>query len=226
MSVADNYARVVERIERAAHRVGRDPSDIQVVAVSKTVPAEVVMEALAAGITDLGENRAQELKQKAAVIGDRAVWHFVGPLQTNKVRHVVGVARLIHSVDRLGLAEALARRARSLGIRQDVLIEVNIAGERTKHGLDPGATPAAAERIAGLQGVVVRGLMTMPPLARTAEESRPFFKEVAALRDELVERLPGVTELSMGMTADFEVAVEEGATIVRIGEAIFGPRPG
>lgn len=224
MDVADNYARVLERIERAARRVGRAPSEVRVVAVSKTVPADVILLAVDAGVTDLGENRAQELKQKAAVIGDRAVWHFVGPLQTNKVRHVVGVARLIHSVDRLGLAEAVARRARSLGVHQDVLIEVNISGEDTKHGLEPGTALPVAERVAELGGIAVRGLMTMPPITRDAEESRPYFKELASLRDRLVERLPEATELSMGMTADFEVAVEEGASIVRIGQAIFGPR--
>jgi pyridoxal phosphate enzyme (YggS family) len=224
MSVAGSYPRVLERIERAALRVGRAREDVRVVAVTKTFPADVVLEALDAGIRDIGENRAQELRDKATVVGDRAVWHFVGQLQTNKVRHVVGIARLIHSIDRYGLAEAVARRARAIGVDQEVLIEVNIAGERTKHGVEPAGAVALAEEVAALEGVAVKGLMAIPPAGRDPEGSRGYFKELAVLRDRLVARLPEAFELSMGMTSDFEVAVEEGATIVRIGEALFGRR--
>jgi pyridoxal phosphate enzyme (YggS family) len=224
MSIAERYPRVLERLERAAHRAGRAPSDVRLVAVTKTFPVDVVIEALDAGIREIGENRAQELREKATVVGDRAVWHFVGPLQTNKVRHVVGTARLIHSIDRFGLAEAIARRARSVGVRQEVLIEVNIAGERTKHGVDPAGVLTLAEEVAALEGVAVKGLMAIPPAASDPEDSRAHFKELAGLHEALMGRLPDADELSMGMTADFEIAIEEGATIVRIGEALFGQR--
>lgn len=222
MSVAARLQRVQERIAAAAARAGRDPAGVTLVAVSKTFPPSLIAEAVAAGVTDLGENRAQELKQKHAVLGGIARWHFVGNLQTNKVRHVVGIAALVHSVDRYGLAEAIARRARSLGVVQDVLIEVNVTGEPTKHGVEPPRLAALAEALRGLPGIAVRGLMTMAPLSPDPEDARPVFKELARLRDELPGE--GPFELSMGMSGDFEVAVEEGATLVRIGEAIFGPR--
>lgn len=212
------------RIDAAAHRAGRDPSGVTLVAVSKTVGTDALLEAITAGVTDLGENRAQELKKKVAVIGDRARWHFVGHLQTNKVRHVVGAVRLVHSVDRYGLAEAIARRARSLGVVQDALVEVNIAGEESKHGASPTDAIALAEEIDALDGIRIRGLMAMPPATPDPDASRPFFRRVARLRRELLRHVNDADELSMGMSGDFEVAVEEGATLVRVGEAIFGPR--
>jgi PLP dependent protein len=222
--VAANYARVLERIASSAHRAGRSPDEVTLVAISKTFSADVVLRAIAAGVTDLGENRAQELREKATIIGDRARWHFVGHLQTNKVRQVVGTALLIHSVDRFGLAEAVARRARSLGITQDVLVEVNVSGESTKQGVDPARAVALAREIDALQGLSVKGLMTMAPLAQDAEESRSYFEDLAALGLLVRKSLPAAVELSMGMTRDFEVAIEAGATLVRVGEAVFGPR--
>jgi pyridoxal phosphate enzyme (YggS family) len=230
-TVADRFAAVADRVERAALEAGRDPSEVTVVAVSKTFGADAVAQALAAGVTDFGENRAQELRAKAMAVeaasaaeGPRGPrWHFIGHLQTNKVRHVVGV-ELIHSVDRVGVAEAIARRASDKGITQDVLIEVNVAGEASKQGIDPDLLPGLVEEVSSLQGVGLRGLMTMPPLPRQPEDSRPYYKELAALRDALAERVPGATWLSMGMTRDFEVAISEGATHVRVGEAIFGER--
>ncbi|HYP24608.1 MAG TPA: YggS family pyridoxal phosphate-dependent enzyme, partial [Actinomycetota bacterium] len=155
---------------------------------------------------------------------DRVRWHFVGPLQSNKVRNVVGVAELVHSVDRYGLGEAIARRARSRGIVQDVLVEVNTGGEATKHGVEPAGAVRLAEEVAALDGIAVRGLMTIPPRTDDPDGARPYFRDLVALRDLLAESVPGATELSMGMSADFEQAIEEGATIVRVGEAIFGPR--
>lgn len=220
MSLSDRYARVLGRVAEAAQRAGRAPGDVTLVAVSKTWPADVLKDAAGAGVEVFGENRAQELKEKFAVLGDRVRWHFVGPLQSNKVRHVVGVAELVHSVDRYGLAEAIARRARSLGIVQNVLIEVNTGGETTKHGIEPAGALRLAEEVAALDGVAVKGLMTIPPRG----DARPYFRDLAALRDLVAESVPGATELSMGMSADFEQAIEEGATIVRVGEAIFGPR--
>lgn len=224
MTIADNIRAVLDRIEAAALRARRSPDEITLVAVAKTFPADVVLAAIAAGITDIGENRAQELKEKVAVLGDRARWHFVGHLQTNKVRNVIGRTHLVHSVDRFGVAEAISRRALSLGTEQAILIEVNVGGETSKHGVEPPRAVALAEEVDRLDGVAVMGLMTIPPATTDPDGSRVYFKDLSALRDELVTRIPAATELSMGMTRDFEVAVEEGATIVRVGEAIFGPR--
>ncbi|MGH2700966.1 MAG: YggS family pyridoxal phosphate-dependent enzyme, partial [Actinomycetota bacterium] len=211
-------------IEAAALRSGRGPSAVTLVAVSKTWPADVALEAIRAGVTDLGENRAQEFKEKVALLEGKARWHFIGHLQTNKVRQVVGACELIHSVDRRALAEAIDRRASTRGLVQDVLIEVNVAGDPNKHGIEPGKTVALAAEVDALAGLRVRGLMTMPPYPEDPEESRPYYKELAALSEQLLEELPQAAELSMGMSRDFEIAVEEGATLVRIGTAIFGPR--
>ena len=224
MTIAERLAEVTGRIAAACERAGRDPSEVKLVSVAKTFTADRVREALAAGAVAIGENRAQELKEKAATLGGDIEWHFVGHLQTNKVRQVVGVASLIHSVDRYGLAEAIARRARSLDLIQDVLIEVNIAGEAAKGGVDPGKAAAFVAEAAALDGLRVTGLMTMAPFADDPEASRPFFRDLAGIGVAVRAELPGATALSMGMTRDFEVAIEEGATLVRVGEAIFGPR--
>lgn len=220
-----NFDEVRRRVEEAARRAGRDPKTVEVVAVSKTFPADVLLAALEAGITLLGESRAQELKDKYTLVGDRAQWHFVGHLQTNKVRHVVGAARLIHSVDRYGVAEAIARRGESMGIEQQVLVEVNVAREAAKHGVDPAQAIALAAEIDSLGGIAVRGLMAMAPLTPDPAGARPYFEELRELGEALRRDLPEAQHLSMGMTRDFEIAVEEGATLVRVGEAIFGPRP-
>ena len=227
VSEADLAARlsaVESRIEEAARRSGRSAEDVSLVAVSKTQPVDVIARAIDAGVTDLGENRAQELKQKVAVLGDRPRWHFIGHLQTNKVRSVVGSVVLVHSVDRFGLAEAIARRASMLGVVQDLLIEVNVSGEISKQGVEPPRTVALAEQIAALEAVRVVGLMTMAPFSDDPESSRPHFSALRDLGSTLRSSLPEAVELSMGMTRDYEVAVEEGATLVRIGEAIFGAR--
>jgi len=226
VNISERVSNVRGRIDTAARRAGRDPADVTLVAVSKTFPVASILEAHAAGVVDFGENRAQEFKEKAAVVGRRQglMWHFIGHLQTNKVRHVTGAAALIHSVDRIGLANAISRRAQVLGIRQDVLIEVNLAGEANKTGVDPARAAALAEEVAGLPGVRVRGVMTIPPYPREPEDSRPFFQELIDLRAQVSSRVPGAVHASMGMTRDFQVAIEEGATIVRVGEAIFGRR--
>jgi pyridoxal phosphate enzyme (YggS family) len=216
------YDEVVERAAEAARRggVGRPT----IVAVSKTFPADVILRAAEQGVTEIGESRAQELKEKHAVVGDSVRWHFIGHLQTNKVRHVVGVAKLIHSLDRFGLAEAIARRATSLGIVQRVLIEVNIGRDPNKHGVDPAQAIGLATEVAGLDGIEVGGVMAMAPFLEDPQDTRPYFAELRSLSEQLVRRLPEALAISMGMTRDFEVAVEEGATVVRVGEAIFGPR--
>lgn len=218
------WAEVVRRVERAAARAGRSAAEVRVVAVSKSVSADVVAGALDAGIVDLGENRAQELRDKASVLGDRPRWHFVGHLQTNKVRLVAGIATLVHSVDRYGLGEALARRARALGGVQEVLVQVNVGREPVKQGVEPERARALAAALAELDGLAVGGVMTIPPLTATPAEARPFFRALAEVGADVAAAVPGATHLSMGMSRDFEVAVEEGATLVRVGEAIFGPR--
>ena len=224
MTFRTNLAAVNERIARAAARARRDRSDVLLVAVSKTVSVERLAEALDAGVANLGENRAQELRTKAEALGERVRWHFVGHLQTNKVRHVVGVATLVHAVDRLAVAEAIGRRAEHLGVTQEILVEVNVARDPSKHGVPPEGAVELVEAASALSGVAVRGLMTMPPWPEDPEQSRPHYRRLADLRNTVAALVPGATELSMGMTRDFEVAVEEGATIVRIGEALFGPR--
>jgi pyridoxal phosphate enzyme (YggS family) len=204
--------------------VGRSPADVTLVAVSKTFPIDVIQNAIECGATDLGENRAQEFREKVAALGDAARWHFVGPLQTNKVRIVVGAAQLIHSVDRLQLAEAISRRAAALDLVQEVLLEVNITGEAAKHGAEPADALELAGAVHRLGNLTVSGLMTMAPFSDDPETSRPYFRQLAQLRDEVATVVPGATGLSMGMSRDFEVGIEEGATLVRVGEAIFGSR--
>lgn len=224
-SLADGLSEVRGRISAAAARCGRDPGEVTLVAVSKTRPVGEIEEALRLEALDLGENRAQELAHKAAVLASFPVrWHFVGHLQSNKVRQVVGTASLVHSVDRYGLAEAISKRARAIGITQDVLIEVNVSGEMTKQGVEPAHCLSLATAVSELNGVNVKGFMTMAPMSEEPEDSRPFFAELQELSGRLTLELPTATDLSMGMSRDFEVAIEVGATIVRVGEAIFGPR--
>jgi PLP dependent protein len=224
VNISERVGDVRTRIAAAARRAGRAPGDIVLIAVSKSFPADVCKTALDAGVTDLGENRAGEFRDKIALVDGRARWHFVGNLQTNKARMVVGAADLVHSVDRMELATALGRRAEALGITQDVLIEVNVAGEKSKHGVAPEAAIEFATGVEKFGALNVRGLMTMPPYPLDPEDSRPLYKELAALSNSVREKVPGAREISMGMTRDFEVAVEEGATMVRVGEAVFGPR--
>ena len=221
VDIAANLARVRERIARAAERAGRRPEDVLLVGVSKTVEVERIRAAVAAGLPALGENRVQEAREKIAALGRPVPWHLVGHLQTNKVRDALPLFDLIHSLDRLELARELDRRARQRGQAVRTLLQVNVAGEATKGGFAPDQVDAALEALAGLDGVRVEGLMTIPPPAERAEDARRWFRALAALGKRL-----GLPHLSMGMSADFEVAIEEGATIVRVGTAIFGPRPG
>jgi hypothetical protein len=216
-----NLERVRERMARAAERAGRRVEDVLLVGVSKTVDVERIRRALAAGLPALGENRVQEARQKIALLGRPVPWHLVGHLQTNKVREALELFDLIHSLDRLELARACDRRAAQRGRAVDVLVQVNVAGEATKGGFAPGELGRVLEALAALPGLRVRGLMTIPPPVTESEAARPWFRRLAGLAKE-----HGLAELSMGMSADFEVAIEEGATMVRIGSAIFGPRPG
>lgn len=229
LSVAQNVARVRERMHRAAQRAGRDPAEVRLVAAAKTVEAARVRAAIAAGVTIIGENYLQEARAKIGQLGhDAAEWHFIGTLQRNKVRYVFDLFDMLHSVDRLELAAEIHRRGERLGRSMPILLEVNVGGEASKSGFDPQSLLQQAEKLVPLTHVQVRGLMTIPPPTPTPQEARPFYRTLRQLRDRLEARGlagPEFAELSMGMTADFEVAIEEGATIVRVGTAIFGPRP-
>jgi len=221
-----NLSAVERRLAEAARRSGRREDAVLLVAVSKTVDVEGVRAAIAAGVPALGENRVQEAREKIAAIGRPRPWHLIGHLQTNKVRDALACFDLIESVDRIPLAEALSARAVHDGRRADVLVQVNVAAEPQKGGVRPEELRPALERIGALPGLRVRGLMTIPPLPRDPEDSRPHYREMRKLLE--AARSWGVgadfTELSMGMSGDFEVGIEEGATIVRVGTAIFGPR--
>jgi len=220
-------AAVRRRIAAAAARAGRDSAQVRLIGVTKGIDPGRVLQALAGEHdVELGENKVQELisKMRALEGGPLDVtWHFVGSLQRNKVRDVVGNVALIHSVDSVRLAEAIGRQARSRGLVQDVLLEVNTSGESSKHGVSPGDALEVATAIVGLDGVAPMGLMTIA--APGGEDAaRDSFALLRELRDRIATRHQGVKELSMGMSSDFEVAIAEGATMVRIGTAIFGPR--
>lgn len=218
--ISVNLERVRERVARAAERAGRRPDDVLLIGVSKTVDVERIRRALAAGIGALGENRVQEAKTKIEALGRPVPWHLIGHLQTNKARDAVALFDVIHSVDRVELAREIDRRAQARDRIIDALVEVNLGGEASKGGAAPDGVGAVLDALSGLGHLRVRGLMAIPPVVERAEEARRWFR---ALR-ELGER-HGLKELSMGMSADFEVAIEEGATMVRVGTAIFGARP-
>ncbi len=216
------------RIARAAARSGRSPEAVRLVAVSKTWPAESVRAAVATGQVDFGENRVQEALQKIeATAGLPLRWHLVGHLQSNKARKAAAAFHLIHSIDGLDLLQAVDRAAADAGASPGVLLQVDLAGEPTKHGAALDALQPLAETALACRAARLRGLMLLPPFLEDPEDVRPYFRRLRELRDELIARGvdPGaVAELSMGMSHDFEVAIEEGATIVRVGTAIFGTR--
>lgn len=224
--VEARYRAVLARIARAAGRTGRDPASVTLIGVTKGIGDARVREAVAAGLRDLGENRTQEAIPKIAVVGPGPRWHLVGHLQRNKARQAARAFHVIHSLDSLRLAEAVDRAAGEAGRRIPVLIEVNVAGEATKHGLAPGEVADLAAAVRGCRWLDPVGLMTVAPLADDPEEVRPVFRALRALRDRLRAEGAGEAfrELSMGMSGDFEVAIEEGATMVRIGRALFGER--
>ena len=219
---------VKDRIRRAAESCNRDADSIKLVAVSKTIAAETVREAIEAGVTILGENYVQEARDKfVALVQYPVSWHFIGHLQSNKAKYAVRLFDLIHSVDSLKLARELDKQAAKLEKIQQILVQVNISGEDTKSGISADESPRLIEEISQLKNLAVKGLMTMPPYFYQPEKVQPFFAALRELRDQIkAQSLPGVSldELSMGMTGDFEVAIKEGATLVRIGTAIFGER--
>lgn len=231
MSIPDNIARVRERIAAAARRAGRNPDEITLMGVSKTFPAERIRESYAAGLRVLGENRVQEFAEKAAALRDLqgAEWHLIGHLQSNKAAKAVELFGAVDSVDSVKLAEKLDAAAQKLGKKLATLIEINVGGEEAKSGVAPGSEEL--ERILReaprWQNLGIRGLMTVPPYTEDPEGARPFFRQLREIRDQMAARhLPAVVMdvLSMGMSHDFEIAIEEGSTCVRVGTAIFGER--
>ncbi|MDJ0787517.1 MAG: YggS family pyridoxal phosphate-dependent enzyme [Myxococcota bacterium] len=234
-ALEERLARVRERIAAAARAAGRDPDEITLVGVAKRQPADAVVAAVAAGLTHVAENFAQEARDKIpeveARLRERGLapprWHFVGQLQRNKARNVVPIFDRVESVDRLSLATELSRRAEARGHELEVMLQVDTSGEASKGGAEPASLKTLLAEVAALPALQVVGLMTIPAAAEDPEAVRPAFARLRALRDELADAPGGaqLRELSMGMSADFEVAVAEGATHVRVGTAIFGPRP-
>lgn len=222
MSRADeiraNITALEERMASACARAGRSRGDVHLIAVSKTFPAEDIDHAIAAGMTDIGENKVQEARDKKPLVHATARWHLIGHLQSNKAKDAVRLFDVIQTIDSMELAERIGRAAGAAGKTQDVLLQVNIGREMQKSGVDPADVATLAKGVSSIPGLRLTGLMAIPPLGE-AEEMRPYFRELRAMRDHL-----GLEQLSMGMTDDFEVAIEEGATIIRVGRAIFGSR--
>lgn len=225
-TVTENLARIRERIARAAARSGRWPDEIRLIAVTKTVQAARVAEAVRAGVTEFGENYVQEARAKIPAVNDAAseplAWHFIGHLQSNKAKYCVGLFSLIHSVDNYQLAQEISQQALKRSITQPVLIEVRLSDEASRAGVGPQNVPELAEKVSALPNLRLDGLMGLPPFGESPEAARPHFQ---ALRT-LFEGLPALNQrvLSMGMSGDFEVAIEEGATMIRLGTALFGQR--
>ncbi|MEN3037633.1 MAG: YggS family pyridoxal phosphate-dependent enzyme [Candidatus Kryptonium sp.] len=225
--IAENIYKIRQKIREVCQKVGRDPNEITIVAVTKTVPVDKIKEAISAGINDIGENRVQELLEKRSYI-ENVRWHFVGHLQTNKVKYIVDFVHLIHSVDSLKLALEIEKRAKKINRIIDVLIEVNTSGEKTKHGVKPEETIELAKQISeSCEFIRIKGLMTVAAYLPDPEDVRPMFRLLKQISDEIKKldiKNVEMKHLSMGMSNDYLIAVEEGATIVRIGTAIFGPR--
>ena len=223
----ENLKKVQENIVLAAKRAGRNPDDITLIAVSKTKPAEMIKEVYDCGVREFGENKVQEILQKSEFLPPDISWHMIGHLQRNKVKAVIGRAKLIHSVDSVRLAEEISKQAFNSGIVVNILLEVNVAGEETKYGFRPDELNDIFPKIAALPNIFIRGLMTSAPFVADPEDNRIYFRQLKQLCVDLRNKNIDNTSmdvLSMGMTNDYEVAVEEGATCVRVGTAIFGER--
>ena len=225
--VAENYRYVLKKVEEACARSGRDPKDVTLIAVSKTKPVEMIEEAMEAGARVFGENKVQELCDKYEQLPKDLHWHLIGHLQRNKVKYIVDKAELIHSVDSLKLAEEISKEALKKNVEVNILIEVNVAEEESKFGVSVEETLALVEEIAKLPGIHIQGLMTIAPYTTDPEENRPVFRTLKKLAVDIKKKnIDNVCMdvLSMGMTGDYQVAVEEGATLVRVGTGIFGER--
>ncbi len=225
--IKENLNRVQENIRNACARAGRKEDEVTLIAVSKTKPVSMLEEAYALGVRDFGENKVQELVDKAGQLPEDIRWHMIGHLQRNKVKYIIDKVYLIHSVDSLRLAEEISKEAVKRGIIVNILIEVNVAGEESKFGVTPEDTPGLVQEISHLPGILVRGLMTIAPFVEKAEDNRIIFNALLKLYVDISRKnIDNVHMdfLSMGMTGDYEVAVEEGATFVRVGTGIFGER--
>jgi len=225
-TIRERLAAVRRRIEAAAGRSGRAAASVTLVAVSKTMPVEAIREAVAAGATILGENRVQEARDKIEALAGAVEWHLIGHLQTNKAKLAVGLFDRIHSLDSIRLAHELERHAGEAGRRVRCLVQVNVGGEEQKNGASESEVRPLLEAASRLPHILVEGLMAIPPFLSDPEAVRPFFRRLRVLREALARDGFFLPDLSMGMTQDFEVAIEEGATLVRVGTAIFGPRDG
>lgn len=224
-SIADNLLEIKQRVEQAAVKSGRNAKDCELLVVSKTWPAETVTEVVAAGQLIFGENKVQEAEGKIPALPENLHWHLIGHLQRNKVRKALPLFDVIHSIDSLKLARYTSNIATELGVKPEVYLQVNLAGEESKDGYSLEKLHGEFDELFGLTGIQIQGLMCIPPAAKTPEHARPWFAQLRELRDELEkqanQKLPG---LSMGMSGDYQVAIEEGSTIVRVGSAIFGKR--
>ena len=227
--IAENLKQIKRRIIKAARRVGRDPADVRLVAVTKERSIVTVAEGIRTGVGFLGENKVQEARDKIETLGHNGLeWHFIGRLQKNKVKFIFDLFDLVHSVDSLALAEAIHEKAEDLGLCMPILLQVNVSGESSKFGVDPKNVTEVIRKIMSFKGLNARGLMTIPPYDPNPEKSRPYYACLRELRDTCSKlAIPGLSldELSMGMSNDYEVAVEEGSTLVRVGTALFGERP-
>jgi pyridoxal phosphate enzyme (YggS family) len=226
MSITDNLAHLHEQITEACRKANRPASDVALMAVSKVHPVEMILEAYAAGQRLFGENRVQEFQEKAAHVKDLAgaEFHLIGPLQSNKTTKAAELFDAIDAVDSLKIAQRLNTAAAALGKKLPVLVEVKLSHEESKHGLAPEELPSLLAAMDELESITAVGLMTVPPWSEDAEVARPYFRKLRKLRDESAARFPSVTQLSMGMSNDFTVAIEEGSTCVRVGTALFGRR--
>ena len=224
-TIKNNLEIINEKIKKAALRASRNPEKIKLVAVTKTATIEQIIEAISAGVKIIGENKVQEAKEKYQILSADIEWHLVGHLQTNKVKYAIEIFDLIHSVDSIKLAKEIDRRSQQFGMITNVLVEVNVSGEETKYGIKPEEVEPFLKEISEFSRIKVRGLMTIAPIAEDQEEVRPYFRKLRELSEEIKsQHIKNVKMdyLSMGMTEDFEVAIEEGANIVRIGRGIFG----
>lgn len=227
MTLDKNIQAILERIDKAAVKASRNPKDIQLIAVTKTVDVDVIKKAIEFGITDVGENKVQELTRKYEEIGSEVKWHLIGHLQRNKVKYIIDKVDLIHSLDSYRLAEEIDKKAREIDRVIECLLQVNVSGEETKYGVDTEGAKKLIKEVSMLKNVKIVGLMTMAPYVENQEETRQYFRDLKLLSEEISEmKLENVEmkHLSMGMSNDFDIAVEEGATLIRVGSSIFGER--
>ncbi len=231
LELADNLKKIQQTISQSALKVGRDPKEVTLIGVSKKFPVEVIESAYGLGLRDFGENRAQEYRDKMRRLSPELLrgtrWHFVGQLQSNKVKYLLNHCYLIHSLDRWSVVEEMVSLAGKEGINWSALVQVNVSGEKSKGGLSPQELPDFLRDVSQYPAIRVEGLMTMAPLVDDPEEARPYFRNLATLAKEMQVLMPNLSlrHLSMGMSDDFSIAIEEGATLIRVGEALFGRRP-